>query len=128
MIEFIILGVFVSILVGGCITMVYIKRKKEQEEYEERIRRIQSDYERRKRIHEAWANQMRQHYEQKPKFNEKELTMLYRKLALRYHPDKAKGDKQREQILTKIMSEINRMYDIKDMTGLQRIAKQANIQ
>ncbi len=55
---------------------------------------------------------------------EKELKAIYRKLALKFHPDKAKDDKQRKEYHS-IMSEINEAYKNRDQETLKKYMRQA---
>lgn len=52
------------------------------------------------------------------------LKKLYRKLALRFHPDRAKNEKQRKEF-EKIFPEINKAYQNGDLDALKKYMKQA---
>ena len=56
--------------------------------------------------------------------SQEELKKLYRKLALKFHPDRAKNEKQRKEF-EKIFPEINEAYQNGDLDTLKKYMKQA---
>mgnify|MGYP001102071294 CR=1 FL=1 len=55
--------------------------------------------------------------------SQEELKKLYRKLALKFHPDRAKNEKQRKEF-EKIFPEINEAYQNGDLDTLKKYMKQ----
>lgn len=54
-----------------------------------------------------------------------ELKLLYRKAAMRYHPDRASGDEDRHR-RTEIMSKLNSAYDNNDEAAIKSLLMSAN--
>ena len=55
---------------------------------------------------------------------QKECKTLYRKLALKFHPDRAKDDKQRKEF-NETMAAINEAYENYDLEALRKYTRQA---
>lgn len=75
------------------------------------------------------SEEYKKHSEEEKKWSfdgkfQEELKTLYRKLALKFHPDRAKDEKQRKQF-NKIMAQINEAYRNGDLKTLRKYMKQA---
>jgi curved DNA-binding protein CbpA len=103
------------------------------QDIEEEVDKTFSDNRQRVKDIEEEASESYEEYEKQreeeeiPLSNElqEELKQLYRKLALKFHPDRAKDEEQRREF-HEIMSEVNKAYDEKDFETLKRYEEKAD--